>query len=51
MSYLVYEQIQRTTGEIVMEVVGSIEHATSAEHALRLAKEAGFLAPVIGVAR
>ena len=31
-----------------MEIVGSVEHAYSADQALRAAKQAGFIAPVVG---
>ena len=55
MKYAIYEPVYtkaRTPEDdrwsVRMEVIGTAEHCRSPEHALELARAAGFVAPIVG---
>ena len=55
MKYAIYEPVYtkaRTADEerwsVRMEVIGTAEHCRSPEHAMQLARAAGFPAPIVG---
>lgn len=55
MKYAIYQPVYTKTRSqdedrwsVRMEVIGTAEHCDSAEHAMQLAKAAGFPAPVVG---
>jgi len=55
MKWAIYEPVYRRVSagaveewRVRLDIIGTVEDAYSAEQALRAAKEAGFIAPIVG---